>query len=769
MHEFRRLWSFCYLGDFGLMDSNYKVYNSPKLGDDYLDKVEKYGEVIEGQYAQINAEEYLNAIGGIEKLGKFKKKDPDCNLPVGCELVPDTDVLQIGGTITGLMGTVLLFLPSLASYSSAAATILGTSGLITGGAVPAAFVGPPAPALLTPFGGALAGAAIGFAVTSLLIQLTGIGAGLDPAVTWGLVGLGTTAGALIGAAVASSVGAGTGVGGGLFGTTTIFGATFAFGPVGLIVFAVVIIVIVIFTALGIGDTKKKIVEFQCQPWQPKLGGNDCEKCGSEGYPCTRYACQALGQNCRLLNEEGTPEERKCFNIGVNDVSSPIIGPWRDALSKDYEYKDENERGVKIVGKNNEGCIKAYEKLLFGISSNEPGQCRYDTQHTTKYDDMKYEFMGRNLFMHNHSQIFTIPDLTSLGAVGYDPNRKVDVNLYARCIDGNGNGKDSPEYAINFCVKPGDDVTSPVIVGRSPVREEIGIETTELTGTVYLDNPASCKWSLDANKKYNEMENSMECENDVINIDGLFRWSCSSEFSIDKEEEKNFYIRCKDQPWYGDGWQGEGSDTIKPDESRRNEMPEPYKFVVKRTKNPLKIESAKPDNENFVFGKVQTATVNIEVQTSGGVDNGKAECKIFTGTTYTPMIETFGTIHKQPINLYFNGENSYMIKCWDGIGNSDERQIKFNAVVDGASPQITRVYEKDRDLVVVTNEEGKCSFTKEEKRGACNFEFDKGTLMNGEGLEHTTDFDRNSLYNIKCRDKLENDPGSCSIVVRGGEL
>ena len=216
--------------------------------------------------------------------------------------------------------------------------------------------------------------------------------------------------------------------------------------IGLIIIAVVIIIIVVFTALGIGDTKKVNVQFICKPWQPVTGGEKCAECGTDGYPCSRYACQSLGVNCRLLNE-GTGQE-VCTNIGAGDLSAPRISPMLESLSKGFKYDSVSDKGMKIVSGENDGCLKANSPVAFGIKLDEASYCRYNVKHTDNFDLMTDENGGdfgfSNIFLYNHTHFFEVPDLTSLGIESYDPSKRMDFNLYVRCIDGNGNGKDSSD-------------------------------------------------------------------------------------------------------------------------------------------------------------------------------------------------------------------------------------------------------------------------------------------------------------------------------------
>ena len=708
-----------YMGD---LTENYKVYKSPQLGESYLNGIKKYSDYVKGKYIEAgNITAYLNAIGGLELLGG-KFEDPT---PGG---------LGIAGTISGVSGVAIAL--GISSY----AVTLGPA--------------------LSAIGSALAGAAIGFAVTALLLQYTGVGAGLDPAITWSLIAAGTVGGAMAGLALGSTLFSGTFAG---FGAS-LFGGAIGLGPVGLILIVIVIIVIVIFAALGIGDMKKIKVEFQCQPWQPVLGGAGCSKCGTDGYECSKYACQSLGQTCRLINE-GT-EEEKCVDISPNDIGAPRITPWDEALSSGFKYKETSDRGVKIASEENEGCLKANDLITFGIKLDEPGYCRFNIEHTSNFDSMLDgekggDLGGRNLFIDKHAHFFSVPDLTSLGVPGYDPMKKAEYNLYIRCIDGNGNGKDSAEYVINMCVKPGKDETPPVITLREPFKEFVKYGATKLDGAVYTNEPATCKWSLDSGKKYESMENKMECLNDVVDRE-LFGWKCNATFPV-KTEENKFYIKCKDQPWYGADWEGERVGEIGVNESIRNEMANAYEFIVKRTKTELKIDSIRPDNETFVFGIVP-ATIILEARTSGGVD-GRAACYLGEIKHGNEMGETFGNVHKQTFNQIMEGEYKFNVICEDEAGNTASAGSRFKVNIDDKPPIVTRAYEQGGELIIITNEEGECAFVKGGKEEMCGFDFANSTLMSGEGFRHSTSFEK-GIYYIKCKDKWDKISEGCSIIVRG---
>jgi hypothetical protein len=694
-----------YQGD---LTENYRVVNSPELGKEYIEGISDYHEPIEGEFVEINSSQYLEVIGGrhLQGFGEFVDQTPG-------------GLVVLGG-ISGAMGAAMIYAPQFFTFSS---SNIRTTTISSGGANAV---------VLSSYGIALAGAAVGFAITSMLIKLTGIGAGLDPLVTYGLLSSGSTAGTLISPAGGSPV------------------SSSSWTPViGWAIVAVVVIVVIVLKILGVGKTREQIVSFECEPWQPPLGGAGCEKCGSDGYDCSKYSCQSLGQTCRLINED--TEEEKCVDISPSDVTSPVISPSQEALSDGFSYESESG-GVKVVSESDDGCIKADDTLIFGISVNEPARCVYDFEHTNNFNDMGRDFGDRSLFLEEHSQVFSGFDLRELGEFDlseYDPNSREDVNFHVRCIDGNGNGKDSAEYVINFCVKPGEDVRSPGITLREPAREEILFNASSISASVYVTEPADCRWSLDSSEGYSEMTNNFNCANAVGERIIPWGWRCGTVFPIEKNEEK-FYVQCLDQPWLNDSQLGE-----------RNEMNNAYEFILRRTNTPLVIESVTPFEASLEFG-VEPATVDFVVETSGGADDGRATCYLLGDE----MDLTFQTVHKDSFNQIFSGNYNIPVMCEDFVGNVATAASVFEVSLDVDSPKVTRVYDQGGNLVVVTDERGKCSFVKEE--GSCSFDFNNGTLMTGTGVVHSTIFDGTTHY-VKCNDKFDNVPGSCSVVVKGGGL
>jgi hypothetical protein len=390
-------------------------------------------------------------------------------------------------------------------------------------------------------------------------------------------------------------------------------------------------------------------------------------------------------------------------------------------------------------------------MTFGIELNEPGQCKFDVAHKTTFDEMEFEFGDSTIYKYNHTQAMLIPDLSSLGLPGYDPNRRADYNLYIRCKDKSGN-VNTNEYDMNFCLKPGEDLTAPVVVTRNPVQEYVQWNATLLNASIFTNEPADCKWDA-SNVAYDSMQNTFNCSNDLgdATVGG---WECGTIFPVGTNDT-SYYVKCKDQPWLSGV-----------NESKRNTNAESYLFNVKKSKSALNIDYIKPNGGVLTFG-TQPATVNVEAKTSGGVD-GKAECFYKIGSQEIPFMNTFGTIHKQTFNQFTDGDKELNVLCKDVAGNNAEATAKFTISIDTDAPRVTRVFDNGGTLNVVTDESADCVYRDFAKRNSngCNFEFSNGTKMTGVGVLHTAVFDK-AIYYIKCKDQFGNLPGDCSIVVRNG--
>ena len=511
------------------------------------------------------------------------------------------------------------------------------------------------------------------------------------------------------------------------------------------------------------QTREEKRIFECLPWEPQLGGDNCEKCNSDPFrPCSEYRCKSLGQACELLNP-GSDKEL-CTWVSPKDVTSPTISPWKDVLrpiKEDLRYAQDAKRppsrGVKILsGRGRDNCLKAFTPLQFGIQNNEPAQCKIDVLHTEKFDDMAYYMGETSLYLYNHTQSFTLPNAPSEenGSALQFPNEG-EYAFYIRCRDANGN-ENVDEYTMKFCVDPTPDTTPPLIEGTSiPSGNYVQYNSENVPIDIYVNEPAECKWSRQS-KAFEEMENAISCSSNPEDINSNLLYTCSAALTgIKNKEDNKFYFRCKDNPSLAEG--------------ERNVNVQSYEFLL-RGSQPLDILKTEPNKT--ITGSTDTVAVQLAVETSNGAEEGKSIC-FFSPTTnsadYVQMFETKSYTHKQLLDLT-SGTYTYNFKCVDAGGNIAQDSTTFTVLIDKQAPKVTRAY-KEGALKIITNEEAQCVYS----LSGCNYNFAEGIslLYSNPSIKtsHFAEWNSNNVYHIKCKDNYGNEPSpsQCAIVVSAIEI
>ena len=504
-------------------------------------------------------------------------------------------------------------------------------------------------------------------------------------------------------------------------------------------------------------SETEIVEFNCEPWQPPIGGSDCEVCNDYGE-CSEYRCKSLGQACGLIPENVGTEEEACVWLNPHDTNSPIIKVTE--VSKGYIWKPDTSvrppaTGI-VISQENGDCVEAFFPLEFTFTTRdeetglgEPAQCKIDYNLTRDYDSMNYYVGGTNLFTYNHTEQMSLPGPDTINAIAPELKNDGTYTLYTRCKDANDNVNEAP-FSVRFCVEKGPDTTPPRIDSVDiPSGSPISSNISNLDIEVYVNEPAECKWSTQ-DRSFDNMEESMQCSASLWEMNENNLYTCETTLTgIEDRKENDFYFKCRDVS------------------EKQNVNTQSYKYTVIGTQ-PLNILEVGP-NET-IKGSTETISFDLTISTDNGFDNGRAFCYYYnddgnnkpeSDEDYILFAETDSNKHSQEQRL-LSGSYTYYYKCVDLGANAAYDSTSFTIDVDKSEPSVVRVY-KEGDLKVITNEPSICSYS----TSNCNFEIDDGIAMpyNNEEV-HTAEWKINQKYYIRCKDEYDNqaNPNTCSVIV-----
>jgi hypothetical protein len=505
------------------------------------------------------------------------------------------------------------------------------------------------------------------------------------------------------------------------------------------------------------DERVDSIQFTCYPWQPVTGGDYCSECNKGQFPCSEYKCKSLGANCDVV-KIGTDEEA-CFYNNSKDISAPIISAWKERLNEGYEYQPittaSGDKGVIInYTKSSDGCIPAFTRLKYGVSLNELGRCKVDTNRTIDFSTMK-QYTSYGYPAYNHSLLSVQGGLIESENEGVTtcPNNG-NCEIHVRCEDMNGNSN-TGTFVFKYCVQKGKDINAPEIELTDPLSGsfiEKGVTSQDIN--VYTDKPADCKWSHN-DESYDSMPEIMTCSQSITEMNANMLYKCNTTLTGLKDKTENkFYFNCKSYP--------------KNNESDRYTMTKNKEYTLIGTES-LVISSVSP-NDTTIKDSTQSVNVTLRVKTSAGYDEGQAYCSFKNSSesdnTYILFANTNSYTHSQELWLD-EGSYKYTIKCCDIYelaGNCDEEKIKFDVETDFEPPVVVRVYNDNTQLKIITNEKAECVYG----TNSCSYEFIDGvkfTTINSK--EHSTDWDTGNNFYIKCQDEFGTGPDydECSIIAR----
>jgi hypothetical protein len=546
--------------------------------------------------------------------------------------------------------------------------------------------------------------------------------------------------------------------------------------------AIVLIAIAVLLGLwsaitGWGEIETRIVEFTCLPWQaPKfinfnIAKSSCEQCNEDPLrPCTKYRCNSLGQTCRILNEE---EENPPCNSIEYEPNPPIISPG-GIITENYQFENVLTKSVEITStERDDGCIQEFNSVYFTLKTDEPAECKWSFElPPPTYEDMQENYpFEKNAFTENHTFEIWMPSLDSPEV--YDVNGDLiemsgNMNMYVKCNDYWDNFN-IDEYIVKFCINSGPDITAVnhALTTIDPKNEDtLRYDITETEMKMWINEPANCRYDTVPGKDYEDMSYEMSCYTS-IRRPNVFGWPCSTILKDLVGGENKFYFKCKDKPW---------ADTSE----ERNVNKEDYEYKLHVSSNELKIDSVSfsttvldkkigiSSGETFDVGGVKYISVDMEVKTSGGMDNGKSNC-------YWGVLEdgkrdlmspyyTLTNVHTQLFTPRFPATHTNYITCEDDAGNNANVTTQFTITIDSKWPEVVRTYYENGKLNLVTDEIAQCYYDFD----ICGFSINNETIKFdsvGYSTEHKTDWITGQTYNVKCSDIWGNiNPNGCDIRI-----
>ena len=516
---------------------------------------------------------------------------------------------------------------------------------------------------------------------------------------------------------------------------------------------------------------KETITFNCEPWQPPRGGENCEVCNVQEMPCTEYQCKSLGQTCGTIEDD--ENNLFCYDQGHDDVVPPKI-TLIDELPLGFEYNNSDansvdDLGVKIIHSEinlgneepieTKDCIPSWTPFEIKIQTDELANCRFDSKRISaqEYPDNFFDLMAKKFNhhsrnMYNHTASFIAPNQEYLeDNYNLTLSAGQEYNIYARCQDGVGNAN-TAEFVFQFCVDDAPDTTIPRILESTIDNGAfIRYNQTEANVTFTLSEPdVECKWDRQ-DKSFDDMINNLTCDGGP---------ECKATFTglvTNSIEENVYFIKCKDQVRLENDEQRKGD---------RNTMQESYKYTLYGS-YPLGIKSVYPNNTKL-SGSSDEIEVEFTVETFGGAEDGLADCYI-EGIKF---LNTGSNYHTQPDYGYPAGNHTVKIKCVDDGGNLAIEEISFEVEKDTRWPTVIRAYgdkEKNPDFIIlITDEPAQCAYSTED----CFYTFADETITNITTFntnQHLITWDPGIDIHVKCKDKYNQYPiNDCSIVIRASD-
>ena len=453
------------------------------------------------------------------------------------------------------------------------------------------------------------------------------------------------------------------------------------------------------------DDEKISVKVLCKPYIPPKKGEDCGRCTEDKlHPCTEYKCKSLGTTCALINAD--TEQAECIDDSPYDTNSPAIEAWPEAITPGYQAQP-TPKGYIITP-----SVPAWNFISFGITTDEPALCSYDTKHTAKREEMAHELSDYYKREHN----------TTLALLAGSTH-----SLYARCEDAHGN-ENLEEYEIIITTGPAPDLTPPLIKERSIENNAyLPYNTPATQFSIKTNEPSQCRYDKE-DKDYANMNFRFFCNNNTeISEDG---YGCDTVLTNLSAGSNIYYLRCMD--------------------NQGNANQQSQQQTLRVTSTPLTITTLQPQEITYQ----QNTTLLISTQ--GGVNNNAICSFSTTNLSYTEFFQTGSTQHRQALDNLFLGQHTYYTSCRDIAGNIARNITGFFVAYDQEGPKILYIYKDSAAVHMLFDEPAACaSHTQPFAEGSIAF--------SSPMKDHTFQIQGEELY-VQCMDKDNNQGPLMTILL-----
>jgi len=224
-----------------------------------------------------------------------------------------------------------------------------------------------------------------------------------------------------------------------------------------------------------------------------------------------------------------------------------------------------------------------------------------------------------------------------------------------------------------------------------------------------------------------------------------------------ESTTNFYIRCKDQP----GLEGKEDDTYKRNTDQSS------KIYTLKSSPQLEISSFSL-NRDLILGP-STQNTTLTIQTSGGSESGRAECRWRLMPQISSWVlfgNTNSSTHTQTLTNLQEQDYEVEVVCSDTVGNIATQKNTLRVRIDNTPPLVIRLYNDKGSFKVMTNEPATCKFTN--TMPGCFFVWDSGdatTMTGSSSVEHTTSWTKGKTYYVRCKDFYDNENVGCAVAAK----